>query len=114
VTVWGSGTPRREFIFADDVGDACVFVMKHYSGFGFLNIGTGEDITIREFAELVADVVKYEGKIIYDTSRPDGTPLKRLDVSKLKTLGWESKTPLRIGLEQAHADFLKTGGRGAA
>jgi len=114
VSVWGSGTPRREFVYADDVADACVFVMKHYSDFGFLNIGTGEDVTIREFAELIADVVRYDGKIVYDTSRPDGTPQKLLDVSKLKRLGWTPKTPLRLGLEHAYADFLKTGGRRSA
>jgi GDP-L-fucose synthase len=111
VTVWGSGTPRREFLYADDAADACVFVMKHYSGAGFLNIGTGEDVTIREFAELVAAVVQYTGKIDYDLSRPDGTPLKRLDVSKIEALGWSAKTPLREGLMKSYSDFLKTGGR---
>lgn len=114
VTVWGSGTPRREFIYADDAADACIFVMKHYSEIGFLNIGTGADVTIREFAELVADVVGYNGKIVYDTSRPDGAPRKLLDVSKIKNLGWMPKTPLRDGLARAYADFLATGGRHAA
>jgi GDP-L-fucose synthase len=114
VTVWGSGTPRREFVYADDAADACIFVMKHYSGLGFLNIGTGEDVTIRQFAELVADVVGYKGKIVYDSSRPDGTPRKLLDVSKIRKLGWISKTRLRDGLARAYADFLETGGRGGA
>lgn len=114
VTVWGSGTPRREFIYADDAADACVFVMKHYSELGFLNIGTGEDVTIGEFARLVADVVGYKGKIVYDTSRPDGTPRKLLDVSKIKNLGWTSKTQLRDGLARTYADFCATGGRRAA
>ena len=114
VTVWGSGTPRREFIYADDVADGCIFVMKHYSGIEFLNIGTGEDVTIKQFAELIAGVVNYEGKIVYDTSRPDGTPRKLLDVSKLKKLGWAPQTPLRIGLALAYSDFLKIGERGAA
>jgi GDP-L-fucose synthase len=114
VTVWGSGTPRREFVYADDAADACIFVMKHYSGLGFLNIGTGEDVTIRQFAELVADVVGYNGEIVYDSSRPDGTPRKLLDVSKIRKLGWISKTRLRDGLARAYADFLETGGRGGA
>jgi GDP-L-fucose synthase len=114
VTVWGTGTPRREFFFADDAADACVFVMKHYSGAGFLNIGTGEDTSIREFAELIAAVVGYKGKIEYDTTRPDGTPQKLLDVSKLRKLGWIPKTSLRTGLSQAYADFLATRGRNTA
>ncbi len=114
VMVWGTGTPRREFLAADDAADACVFVMKHYSDFGFLNIGTGEDITIGEFARLVAGVVGYQGKIIFDTSRPDGPPQKLLDVSKIKKLGWAPKIPIAEGLAQAYADFLATGGRAAA
>jgi GDP-L-fucose synthase len=113
VTIWGSGTPRREFIYADDLADGCIFVMKHYSGAGFLNIGTGEDVTIRQFSELVADVVSYKGNIVTDTSRPDGTPRKLLDVSKINKLGWKAKTELRVGLERAYADFLETGGRAA-
>jgi GDP-L-fucose synthase len=106
VTVWGTGTPRREFLAVDDLADACVFVMKHYSGDAFVNVGTGEDITIAEFARLVAEVVGYEGKFTFDTSRPDGTPQKLLDVSKLASLGWRARTPLRAGLEAAYADFL--------
>jgi GDP-L-fucose synthase len=111
VNVWGSGAPRREFIFADDAADACVFVMKHYSGLGFLNIGTGEDVTIREFAEIIANVVGYNGKIVFDTSRPDGAPRKLLNVSKMKKLGWTASTPLQEGLAKTYADFLATGGR---
>jgi GDP-L-fucose synthase len=113
VKVWGSGTPRREFLYAEDAADACVFVMKNYSEFGFLNIGTGEDIPISKFAELIADVVGYNGKIAYDTSRPDGAPRKLLDVSKIRKLGWAAQTKLRDGLARAYADFLATGGRGA-
>ena len=113
VTVWGSGTPRREFLFADDAADACVFVMKNYSEIGFLNIGTGEDVPISKFAELIADVVGYNGKIAYDTSRPDGMLRKLLDVSKIKKLGWAAQTKLRDGLARAYADFLAMGGRGA-
>jgi GDP-L-fucose synthase len=105
VVVWGTGTPRREFLAADDLADACVFVMKHYSGDGFLNVGTGEDIAIADFARLVAEVVGYRGQIVFDTSRPDGTPRKLLDVSKLTALGWRAKTPLREGLTAAYADF---------
>jgi GDP-L-fucose synthase len=86
VTVWGTGAPRREFLAADDLGDACAFVMKHYSGENILNVGTGEDIAIRDFAHLVADVVDYRGKLVFDSSRPDGTPRKLLGVSKLAAL----------------------------
>jgi len=88
--------------------------MKHYSDLGFLNIGTGEDVTIKEFAEVVADIVGYKGKIEFDTTRPDGTPRKLLDVSKIRRLGWAPKTSLRDGLAQTYADFLATGGRHAA
>ena len=114
VKVWGSGTPRREFLYADDAADACVFVMKHYSDLGFLNIGTGEDVTIKEFAESVMHIVGYKGKIVFDRSRPDGTPRKLLDVSKIRKIGWTAKTRLRDGLAQTYADFLATGGRRAA
>lgn len=114
VTVWGSGKPRREFIFADDAADACVHVMKHYSDLGFINIGTGVDVTINEFAGIVSDVVGYRGKIIYDTLRPDGTPLKLLDLSKLKNLGWTPKADLRAGLTHTYQDFIVNGGRHAA
>jgi GDP-L-fucose synthase len=113
VTIWGTGTPRREFLAVDDLADACVFVMKHYSGDAFLNVGTGEDITIADFARLVAEVVGYEGKLAFDTSRPDGAPQKLLDVSKLSALGWRAKTPLREGLAAMYADFLAKGGRRA-
>ena len=114
VTVWGSGNPRREFMAADDAADACVFVMKYYSDAGFLNVGTGTDVTIGEFAHLVAQTVGYSGKIKYDTSRPDGPPQKLLNISKLKELGWSSKIPLSEGLTVAYKDFLTTGGRVAA
>ena len=105
VTVWGTGKPRREFLCADDLADACVFVIKHYSAPGFLNVGTGRDITIREFAQIVSDVVGYSGEIVFDTSRPDGPPQKLLDVSKLTALGWTAKTSLSEGLSVAYADF---------
>jgi GDP-L-fucose synthase len=106
VSVWGTGTPRREFLAVDDLADACVFLMKHYPDAGFVNIGSGEEITIADFARLVAEVVGYQGRIIFDSSRPDGMPRKRLDISKLTTLGWRPKTPLRDGLRQTCADFL--------
>jgi len=111
MTIWGTGRPRREFLAVDDLADACVFVMKHYSDDGFLNVGTGQDISIAEFAQLVADVVGYRGRLVFDTSRPDGTPQKLLDVSKLTRLGWRAKTPLREGIAATYADFLAGGGR---
>jgi GDP-L-fucose synthase len=106
VEVWGTGKPLREFLAVDDLADACVFVMERYSGEGFLNIGTGEDISIGDFAKVVSDTVGYEGSIQFDTSRPDGTPRKLLDVSKASALGWKAQTPLREGLKLAYADFL--------
>ena len=111
VTVWGTGKPRREFLCSDDLADACVFLMKHYSGAGFLNVGTGQDVTIADFAAEVARVVGYTGKIAFDTSRPDGPPQKLLDVSKLAALGWSPKVSLHDGLKIAYADFLAGGGR---
>jgi GDP-L-fucose synthase len=106
VEVWGTGTPRREFLCVDDLADACVFVMKQYSDEDFLNIGTGEDISIGEFAKVVSDTVGYRGLIHFDTSRPDGTPRKLLDVSKIADLGWKANIPLQEGLKAAYADFL--------
>jgi GDP-L-fucose synthase len=115
VTIWGSGRPRREFLAVDDLADACVFVLKYYSGFKFLNVGTGKDITIAEFAQLVAEVVGYRGKFVFDTSRPDGSPQKLLDISELTRLGWRAKIPLGEGIATAYADFLAGGGeRGRA
>jgi len=111
VTVWGTGKPKREFLCSDDLADACVFLIKHYSNLAFLNVGTGEDVTIADFAQEVAGVVGYKGKIAYDTSRPDGPPQKLLDISKIKKLGWSPKICLRDGLASAYADFLTGGGR---
>ncbi|BBZ96742.1 GDP-L-fucose synthase [Bradyrhizobium diazoefficiens] len=105
VVVWGTGTPRREFLYVDDMADACVHLMKTYSGAGLINIGTGEDITIAEFARVVAEVVGYSGEISFDTSRPDGTPRKLLDVSRLSGLGWRAATSLKHGLRQAYEDY---------
>jgi GDP-L-fucose synthase len=111
VAVWGTGTARREFLAVDDLADACVFALKHYSGDRFLNVGTGRDVTIAEFARLVADVVGYDGEMVFDTSRPDGTPQKLLDVSRLTTLGWTVRTELRDGIAAAYRDFLNGGAR---
>jgi GDP-L-fucose synthase len=111
VTIWGSGKPRREFLFVDDLADACVHLLKNYSDSGFLNIGTGEDMSIAEFARTVADIVGFKGEFKFDTSRPDGAPQKLLDVSKLAALGWRARTDLRTGLAAAYADFRANGGR---
>ena len=105
--VWGTGLPRREFLAVDDLADACVFVLKCYSDLQFLNIGTGQDLTITDFADMVAGVVGYGGKIAFDTARPDGAPRKLLDVSRINALGWRATTPLREGLQRMYADFLK-------
>ena len=107
VTIWGTGTPRREFLCADDLADACVFLMQRYSGAEMVNIGIGADMTIAEFARTVADVVGFKGELVYDTSRPDGTPRKLVDTTKLKGLGWQAKTPLRDGLAKAYEDFKR-------
>jgi len=106
VAVWGTGTPRREFLYVDDMADACVHLMKAYSELDLVNIGTGEDITIAEFAHLVAATVGYAGKISYDTSRPDGTPRKLLDVGRLAKLGWRARTSLEDGLRLAYRAYL--------
>ena len=106
VTVWGTGTPRREFLYVDDMADACVHLMKTYSAMEMVNIGTGEDITIAEFAQLVAGAVGYTGQISYDTSRPDGTPRKLLDVSRLAKLGWRASTSLEDGIRLAYRAYL--------
>jgi GDP-L-fucose synthase len=106
VVVWGTGAPQREFLAVDDLADACVFVMKSYSDLQFLNVGTGTDVSIAEFAALIADIVGFRGKIEFDPSRPDGAPRKLLDVSRINALGWRAKIPLREGLQQMYADFV--------
>jgi GDP-L-fucose synthase len=106
VTVWGTGTPRREFLYVDDMADACVHLMKTYSAMEMVNIGTGRDITIAEFARLVAAAVGYTGEISYDTSRPDGTPQKLLDVGRLAQLGWRASTSLEDGIRLAYRAYL--------
>lgn len=112
--VWGTGTPRREFLYVDDLADACVHLMKTYSDDRLINIGTGEDITIGEFARVVAEVVGYRGQITFDPSRPDGTPRKLLDVSRLSQLGWRARTPLKEGIKLAYQAYLKESGQAGA
>lgn len=106
VVVWGTGTPRREFLYVDDMADACVHLMKSYSGPDLINIGTGEDIAIAEFARVVAGIVGYRGEISFDTSRPDGTPRKLLDIGRLEQLGWHATTSLHDGLKRSYEAYL--------
>ncbi|UWU96088.1 GDP-L-fucose synthase [Bradyrhizobium sp. CB1015] len=106
VVVWGTGTPRREFLYVDDMADACVHLMKTYSSAELVNVGTGEDITIAEFARVVAAAVGYRGEISFDISRPDGTPRKLLDISRLAKLGWRARTSLEDGIRRAYAAYL--------
>lgn len=106
VVVWGTGTPRREFLYVDDLADACIHLMKTYSSPELVNIGTGEDITIAEFARVVAATVGYRGEISFDSSRPDGTPRKLLDVNRLAKLGWRATTPLEDGIKLAYQAYL--------
>jgi GDP-L-fucose synthase len=105
VMIWGTGSPKREFLHADDLADACVFLMNTYSEEGLVNIGTGEDISISDLALLIKDVVGYEGAIVYDASKPDGTPRKLMDVSKLTELGWKYTIPLKKGLEMVYQEY---------
>lgn len=107
VTCWGDGSPLREFLFVDDLAELCVFLMNNYSGNETVNAGTGREITIKGLTELVAEVVGYSGEILWDTSKPNGTPRKVLDVSKAESLGWKYKTGLRDGIKLAYEDFLK-------
>ena len=105
VTVWGSGTPRREFLHVDDLADACVFLMNQYSDSAHINVGTGEDVTIRELAEMVRDVVYPPAQLAFDTTKPDGAPRKLLDVSRLHRLGWQHRTPLLDGIRSTYRWF---------
>ena len=106
VTCWGTGKPLREFLYVDDLADACVFLMNNYSGNETVNLGTGKELTIKELTELVAKVIGYTGEIRWDSSKPDGTPRKLLDVSKLESLGWHYKTELEDGIRLSYQDFL--------
>lgn len=107
VTCWGTGTPRREFLYVDDLADACVFLLESYSGYEHVNVGTGDDITIKELAETVKSVTGFNGDIAWDTSKPDGTMLKRMDVSRINELGWKATTPFPVGLEKAYHWYLE-------
>ena len=106
LVVWGTGSPLREFLYADDLADACVYLMElGYDG-SLVNIGVGSDITIRELASVVARVVGFDGSLVFDASKPDGTPRKLMDVSRLNGLGWQAKTALEDGIQAAYKDFL--------
>ena len=107
VTIWGTGTPMREFLFSDDLAEACVFLMHQYDGKELVNIGTGEDLTIKALAEMVKDTVGFKGDLVFDSTKPDGTPRKLMDVSKLHGLGWKHKIDLKEGIALAYQDFLK-------
>lgn len=107
VTVWGTGLPMREFLYVDDLADACLFLMNHYNGNDIVNIGTGIDLTIGELADIIRCVVGYEGKVVFDTSKPDGTPKKLLDVSRLTEMGWSAKTQLLSGIEETYKWYIK-------
>ncbi len=107
VTCWGDGSPLREFLYVDDLANLCVFLMNHYSGNETVNAGTGLELSIAELTRLVARIVGYEGEIRWDTSKPNGTPRKLLDVSKARALGWEARTPLETGIRLAYDDFLQ-------
>lgn len=106
VTLWGSGTPKREFLFADDLAKACVFLMENYNDREFINIGSGEDLSILDLAKMVREIIGYKGQILFDTEKPDGTPRKLMDVSKLNALGWSPRTDLKEGIKIAYQDFL--------
>jgi len=108
VVVWGTGSPRREFLYVDDLADACIFLMNNYNNSPeIINIGVGKDISIRELALMVKEIVDYNGEIVFDTSKPDGTPRKLLDVSKLSSLGWQAKTGLREGIKRTYQWYVE-------
>ena len=106
VVIWGTGTPKREFLFADDLADACLFLMDKYNEKEIINIGCGEDISIKNLAELIKDIIGYTGNMVFDNTKPDGTPRKLLDVNKIHALGWHHKTSLSEGIKIAYSDFL--------
>jgi len=107
LSVWGSGTPRREFLHVDDLASACLFLLEKYDSSEIINVGCGEDISIRELAELICDIVGFEGQLAWDETKPDGTPRKLLDVTRLQNLGWRPTIPLRDGIAQTYEWFLK-------
>ena len=105
VELWGTGTPLREFLYVDDLAEACIFLMQEYNDSGFLNIGTGSDISIRDLAELIKNIVGYTGEYVFDTSKPDGTPRKLMDVSKINNLGWKATTSLEEGIQKVYREY---------
>jgi GDP-L-fucose synthase len=107
IILWGTGAPRREFLHVDDLADACLFLLTHYDDSEIINIGWGRDQSIRELAEIIADIVGYKGTITWDTGKPDGTPRKLLDVSKLEKLGWRATIELGTGIRQVYQDYLQ-------
>lgn len=111
VVVWGTGTPRREFLYVDDCADACVHLMKTYSGEGHVNVGTGDDISIANLTRLVMEVLDYQGPVTHDLGKPDGTPRKLMDVSRLAALGWHASTPLAEGIARSYEAYLVSEGR---
>lgn len=113
MVVWGSGRPRREFLHADDLADACVFLLEHYESPEIVNVGCGEDVTIRELAELVCETVGFQGQLVFDSSKPDGTPRKLLDISRLEGLGWKPRIGLREGIASAYQWFRENAAGGA-
>ena len=110
VVVWGTGTPRREFLHVDDLADAALFLMRHYDDEEMVNVGVGEDVSIRELAMLIKDVVGYQGEIVFDTSKPDGTPRKLMDVGRLQGLGWQARIPLEEGIRATYDWYVTSGG----
>jgi GDP-L-fucose synthase len=107
LSVWGTGTPRREFLHVDDLADATLYLLHAYDAEPIVNVGWGEDVTIRELAELIVSVIDYRGRLIFDSTKPDGTPRKLLDVTRLTELGWRAKIPLRMGIETTYAWFTR-------
>ncbi|HOK53289.1 MAG TPA: GDP-L-fucose synthase [Armatimonadota bacterium] len=108
VSVWGTGTPKREFLHVDDLAAACLFLMQNYEDSEIINIGTGDDISIKDLAEMVKEVIGYQGRLVFDASKPDGTPRKLLDVSKINSIGWKATIDLQTGIEQTYKWFLQT------
>lgn len=106
VTIWGTGNPKREFLYADDLAEACLFLMENYNDKELINVGTGEDLSIAELANLIKKVIGFEGELVFDSSKPDGTPRKLMDVSKLRNLGWKHRTALADGILLAYHDFM--------
>jgi GDP-L-fucose synthase len=107
VTIWGSGTPLREFLYSDDLARAVIYLLEHYNDNDIINVGSGEEVSIRELAETVSSVVGYEGELVFDSTKPDGTPRKLLDNSRIENLGWKAQTTLRDGLAEAYRWFVE-------